>query len=76
MLTRWIGLKEAAELLGVSVSALRLWISQDRLPCSRAGSRILLDRELIEKRLSQGQLLHPAGQGASKTRAVETGAIQ
>jgi excisionase family DNA binding protein len=59
----YLTIKEASHLLRVSQSALRLWISQRRLRCVRAGGRVLLDRAYLETRAASGQLLEPVCQG-------------
>jgi excisionase family DNA binding protein len=43
---RFLSVREAAQLLNLSQSAIRLWISQGRLRCVRAGGRVLIDRPL------------------------------
>ena len=55
----YLTVREASDLLRVSQSALRLWISQRRLRCVRAGGRVLLDRAYLEARAASGQLLEP-----------------
>ena len=52
-------MREASEMLGTSQSAIRLWISQGRLRCVRAGGRVLIDRVYLEERAASGQLLEP-----------------
>jgi excisionase family DNA binding protein len=59
---RFLTVRDAATFLNVSQSAIRLWISQDRLRCVRAGGRVLIDREYLEQRAAGGQLLEPAGE--------------
>ena len=53
------GVSEAAELLSLSVPVLRLWIRQGKLPCVRAGRRVLLHRQVLEERAASGTLVPP-----------------
>ena len=55
----YLTVREASDPLRVSQSALRLWISQRRLRCVRAGGRVLIDREHLGRRGASGQLLEP-----------------
>ena len=74
MSKRFLSVREAAEFLNVSQSACRLWISQGRLRCMRAGGRVLIDREYLEQRAASGQLLEPVREPArteSETRGSE-----
>jgi excisionase family DNA binding protein len=54
---RFISVREASEFCGVSASSVRLRISQGRLRSARAGGRVLIDREHLERRAAGGQLL-------------------
>jgi excisionase family DNA binding protein len=54
-----LSLREASSLLGVSVVALRLWITGGRLPAVRAGRRVMLRRTELDARIASGQLLDP-----------------
>jgi excisionase family DNA binding protein len=56
---RFLTVRETATFLGISPSAIRLWISQNRLHAVRAGSRVLIDRVYLEQRAAGGQLLEP-----------------
>lgn len=63
MTKRFLSVRETSEMLGTSQSAIRLWISQGRLRHVRAGGRVLIDREYLEQRAANGQLLEPVCQG-------------
>jgi excisionase family DNA binding protein len=59
---RFISVKQCSEFLGVSTSAIRLWVREQRLRCVRVGGRVLIDREYLEARAASGQLLEPTCQ--------------
>jgi excisionase family DNA binding protein len=59
MKKRFLSIGEVARYLNLSQSAIRLWISQGRLHCLRAGRRVLFDRKYIEQRSASGQMLEP-----------------
>ena len=63
---RFLTVRETATFLGISPSAIRLWISQNRLHAVRAGSRVLIDRVYLEQRAAGGQLLEPNGPNGDK----------
>ena len=69
---RFLTVRDAATFLNVSQSAIRLWISQDRLRCVRAGGRVLIDREYLEQRAAGGELLEPVSK-AAETESERTG---
>jgi len=62
MTKRFMSVKETSQFCGVSASSVRLWVSQGRLRCVRAGGRVLIDREYLEQRAASGQLLEPVRQ--------------
>jgi excisionase family DNA binding protein len=74
MTKRFLSVKETSEFCGLSASSARLWVSQGRLRCVRAGGRVLIDREYLERRAASGQLLEPVCQ--SERPATQTGARQ
>jgi excisionase family DNA binding protein len=67
---RFLSVRETAEVLNLSQSAIRLWISQGRLRCVRAGGRVLIDRLYLEERAARGQLLEPICQSEPTTTEV------
>jgi excisionase family DNA binding protein len=70
MTKRFLSVKETSEFCGVSASSVRLWISQGRLRCVRAGGRVLIDRLYLEERAARGQLLEPICQSEPTTTEV------
>jgi excisionase family DNA binding protein len=58
---------EAAQFLSLSVPVLRLWIRQDKLPCVRAGRRVLLHPQVLEERAASGALVTPPARKARTT---------
>ena len=68
---RFLSVRETAEVLNLSQSAIRLWISQGRLRCVRAGGRVLIDRLYLEERAARGQLLEPVPNGEPVATPVE-----
>jgi excisionase family DNA binding protein len=71
MTKRFLSVKETSEFCGVSASSVRLWISQGRLRCVRAGGRVLIDRLYLEERAARGQLLEPVPNGEPVATPVE-----
>jgi excisionase family DNA binding protein len=68
---RFLSVRETANFFGVSPSAIRLWISQGRLRCVRAGGRVLIDREYLEQRAASGQLLEPVCQSGGTANQAD-----
>ena len=73
MSNKFMSIREASDFLRVSQSAIRLWISQNRLRAVRAGSRVLIDREYLEGRAATGELLESVS-GSEITSEEPTGA--
>lgn len=50
-----LGLREAAELTGLSHWTLRQYIRQGRLPAVRIGRRVLLEPEALQRLVEAGR---------------------
>jgi len=59
-------LPQAAHLLGLNPSTIRLWVSEQRLPAVRVGRRWMVRRGDLEEMLAeQPKIGHPKRRGAT-----------
>lgn len=49
MVKRFLNVKQVAEYLGVSLSAIRKWIRESRIPFCRFNGAIRFDKERIDQ---------------------------
>ena len=52
---RWLTIKAAAERYGLTEAALRSQVHRGRVPYSRQGGRILIDRVAYDRQLADGR---------------------
>ena len=50
---RWLTVPEAAEYLGLSESGVRRQVERGRLPVKRLGTRLLIDRQQLDRHLER-----------------------
>ena len=57
---------QAAHLLGLNPSTIRIWVSEQRLPAKRVGRRYMVRRGDLEEMLAeQPKIGHPKRRGAT-----------
>lgn len=52
---RWLTIRQASERYGLTEPALRSQVHRGRVPYSRQGSRILVDRVAYDRQLEEGR---------------------
>jgi excisionase family DNA binding protein len=63
MVEKWIGIKEIAEHLGISVVTIYRWVENGKIPCHRVGKLWKFKPSEVDAWVSSGQ-----ASGTSKTK--------
>jgi len=50
---RWLTVEQAAGYLGLSISGVRRQVERKRLPVKRLGTRLLIDRQQLDRHLER-----------------------
>lgn len=52
---KWVGTKEVAEHLGITIETVRKWIKDDKIPCHRVGRLWKFKLSVIDEWVQSGQ---------------------